>query len=224
MNKKTEFRVVIQTETLKGNEVHDRLMGNLNQMVRKAIYQDSSFQWLGTVDVTQIEEGKSMPHQDRMLDQGISIGYIAKAFAHYGFQDIVADTDLGGEIEVMCIAVKYGIMADTLLAEMIDKGHEYNGVFDYEVTEPFGAWLAGQIVSDANGFDKVAEIELKRRVDEFFHVKVEDVKQVVVLEGDLVPCYKVHGPFASMAEAIDWAERKVGNPESWNVIELEPLK
>lgn len=96
----------------------------------------------------------------------LSTGYIAKAFAKTGFGYIKDALGVESEIEVMDLCCEYGRKADAMLRVKVAEGFEVRGVFDYDVAEPFGEWLAKRIC-EGHGLEGATE-ELQRRVNAFF--------------------------------------------------------
>lgn len=73
-----------------------------------------------------------------------------------------------GALELAMALAEYAIYSE---ARLLQINHEnYPGVYDYEVSEPFGAWWAAYIIdNDGNEPDsQLAQDKLNEMIEEFF--------------------------------------------------------
>jgi hypothetical protein len=77
----------------------------------------------------------------------------------------IADT-LGGHIGIMGMAAELAEASEEWLeAHNVE---DFDGVYDYDVSEPFGTWLGEQLVKEPTFPTSAAREELHRRIEEFF--------------------------------------------------------
>lgn len=73
---------------------------------------------------------------------------------------------LGGHIGIMQIAIQCAEESERFLSEIGPQN--FPGVYDYEISEPFGAWLGETMLTDPNTTFDVLAAELHNRITTWF--------------------------------------------------------
>lgn len=84
-----------------------------------------------------------------------------KSLGHAEYESIIDFTS--GHIGIMGELAALAVKSEQRLKEL--QPMDFPGVYDYEVSEPFGAWYAETRLSHTGDPTE----ELYRRIDEFFH-------------------------------------------------------
>jgi hypothetical protein len=95
--------------------------------------------------------------------------FIAEGIHDAGYDKAIqAAHDLGeGWAETLFDIAKYATIIDDAAEAEVAAGAEYPGVFDYEVSVPFGTWYAETLIG--SGDLSQAEDKARNLVHQFFH-------------------------------------------------------
>ena len=102
----------------------------------------------------------------------ITAAFVMEGLHDVGYDNVVkAYRDNGGAIELVDAVMAYVPIIDQFRAAAEAVRAEYPGVFEYEVSSAFGAWLGGSIIDDGDLPDRPHAVEiLLDLVQSFFNV------------------------------------------------------
>lgn len=99
----------------------------------------------------------------------MALGLVEGKYDGFTSDDIVATWGLGF-LELISELVGHAELSELLLEQQF-AGADYPGVYDYEVSEPFGKWFGAYIFEHGGQLPPVEECnaELVRRISAFFN-------------------------------------------------------
>lgn len=129
-----------------------------------------------------------MHKPDIPLSVAVTTGFMSMGLVDYEKRNCTTDlfeTWGAGVYELHFVLAQFAVLADEMVKACVDTlGCDFPGVYDYEVSEPFGAWVAEQIMTGVDftttriGYDHLAVLTA-----EFFAKGVYDDSSLVFNKG-----------------------------------------
>ena len=114
----------------------------------------------------QVKESNTVPHGAMESAMHMTDGLVS----HPDFKAALSRWQRHSGCDSLFLELaEYAVLADQLYQEGFDKHQDCPGIFDYEVSCPFGGWFCEQIDENGNTTrHSLAEAELRKMAQEFW--------------------------------------------------------